>query len=637
MARLLVPFLLLSLLVAGSFVTDRPQPPADFYFVNREVNTLDPQRMSWMQDLLIARGLFEGLVRWDPHTHDFDIIPGVAHDWEISSDGLVYTFHLREDARWTNGEPVIADHFIYAWRRALTPDTGSYYTGLFQHIKGGSAFYQWRQEQTTEFAQTPTAERELNARELWEEAKAKFDEMVGLEAVDDHTLRIELERPTAYFLDLCAFAVFSPVYPPLVSRYERPDPTTGILQQDSGWTRPERLVSNGPFMLTTWRFKRDMRLEQNPYYWDRESLNIETMVALSIEDPNAQVLAFNTGVVDWLTDVSVPYRPDIWAQKQQFYDEHREEYERLKAKGLDPLEIDRRLPPDPRKNIHGFPSFGTYWFNFNCSERLNDGRDNPFRHAKVRRAFAKALNKERIVDEIRRIDEPVAHSLIPPGSLPGYEPPEGLSFNPSEARRLFREAGYDPSNFITVELLFNSDAGHDLIAQSAARDWEEHLGVSVRLEQKEVRVFRNDLKNQNFMISRAGWFGDYGDPTTFLDLNRTGDGNNDRNYSNAEYDALLDKAANENDPERRLAILQEAERIIMEEDLPMVPVFHYVNMYMFNPDRISGPTSHPRQFQNIYLFDVLDDGKGSGVPRALPPLSPEVRAADGRPGGDAAQ
>ncbi|QYU70553.1 hypothetical protein J4558_10725 [Leptolyngbya sp. 15MV] len=167
--------------------------------------------------------------------------------------------------------------------------------------------------------------------------------------------------------------------------------------------------------------------------------------------------------------------------------------------------------------------------------------------------------------------------------------------------------------------MFNKDAGHDLIAQAVAKNWEQHLGVSVILQQKEIKVFREDLKNANFMTSRAGWFGDYGDPTTFLYLNRTGDGNNDRKYSNPRYDELLDQAATELDPQRRMALLAEAERIIVEEDVPMFPIFHYSQVYLFDPHRITGISSHPRQEQAMYEVDVLGDGQGTDALKVLPP------------------
>lgn len=638
MLKIFAPVILLVLVVAATLVTDRPMPRADLSFVNRgDVNTLDLQKMSWMQDLRVARILFEGLVANDVFTHDYAIIPAAAERWEVSPDGLEYTFHIREDARWSNGERVKAGDFVYSWRRAILPDTAADYTKLFQLIEGAPEFAKWREGQLEAFASSDLTgnARRIEAEELWVQAQTKFEEMVRLKAVDDRTLWVKLKLPTPYFLDLLAFAVFYPVYPPLVRQYESVDAQTGFIQAKTGWTKPPELVSNGPFMLTSWRFKRDMRFEQNPHYWNLQALNIETISTPSINDPNAAVLAYTSGVVDWVSDVTPAYRADMLADKMRFYDENREQYLELKAQGLDMFEIDRRLPDDPRKHIHAVPAFGTYWYNFNCLPTLPDGRPNPFADARVRRAFAMTIDKQSIVDDVLRMGNPVARTIIPKGSISGYESPGGLrcisdAMNEeqkqaiiAEARRLLVEAGYrTPSDLPTIEILFNKDGGHDLIAQVVQKNWQEYLGVSVRLSQKEIKVFRDDLKNQNYMVSRAGWYGDYGDPTTFLDINRFDDGNNDRKYHNPRYEQLLDEAAVELDPERRMALLSEAERISMDEDLPMVPLFHYMTVYLFDPDRLSGLNPHPRTEQNVYLFDILGDGKGTDVVRTMPPLPP---------------
>ena len=625
MLRLLLPVLVLFGVVALSVLSDRPQPPADFVFINRgDVTTLDLQRMSWMQDLRVAQLLFEGLVRHDVFTTGYEIRPAMAERWEVSPDGLEYTFHLREDARWSNGQPLTAGDFVYSWRRALLPDTASDYTNLFQNIAGSIAFYDWRVNALEAFRNGD------DAMALWRETERRFSEMVGLRALDDRTLWIKLEQPTPYFLDLCAFGVFYPVYPPLVRQYETINHRTGRLEAQHGWTKPPHLVTNGPFKLTLWRFKRDMRMEKNEHYWNKDAIAIDTIVSPSINDGNAAVLAFKTGAVDWVSDVTPPYKADILAEKLAFYAEHKEEVERLRAMGLDQFEIDRRLPPDSRKNIHAIPAFGTYWWNFICTPRLSDGRPNPFADARVRRAFAMVIDKRAIVDDVRRIGEPVARTIIPPDSIGGYRAPAGLpcisDFATSQeraewvakARALLAEAGWpDPTQFPTVELLFNKDGGHDLIAQAIGRNWEEHLGVSVTMAQKEVKVFRDDLKEGRFMTSRSGWYGDYGDPTTFLDLSRTGDGNNDRKYSNPHYDSLLDRAKAEMDPVARMEILHECERIIMDEDVPMVPIFHYVTLYLFDANKFTGLNPHPRSDQHLHHIDMFGDGKGSDEPKVM--------------------
>lgn len=632
MLRLAVPFVLLLLALGVALVSDRPQPPADFVFINRgDVSTLDLQKMSWLQDFRIGSSLWEPLVRNDLFTPDYTKRPGVAESWESSPDGRVWTFHLRANARWSNGASVKSTDFRFAWRRGMLPDTAGDYVNMFAVFKGAREWAAWRTEAQKRFAAESAGRARPQAAEaLWQETLRRYDESVGVQCPDDRTLVLTLERPIPYFLELVAFEAMMPVYPPPIEAATRIDPVTAAARFDAGWTKPPYLVTNGPFMLTSWRFKRDMRLEKNPHYWNAAAIALDSIHIPSITDPNASVLAYQTGAADWLSDVTPDYRGDLVRRKREYQREHQAIYDRLVAEGLDPIAIDRRMPPDQRQNLHVLPTFGTYFYNFNCAATLADGRPNPFADKRVRRAFALALDKRNIADNIRRLEEPAAALLIPPGSLAGYASPRGLPCAPdpaaiTEARRLLAEAGYpDGKGFITVEILFNKDAGHDLIAQSIKKDWERNLGVSVALQQKEIKVFRNDLKQHNFMVSRAGWFGDYGDPTTFLEINRTGDGNNDRSFSSPAYDALLDRAADEADPVRRYAILAEAERLLVEDELPFIPIHHYNQVYMFDPHKVSGVSPHPRQKQYLYLLDLLGDGKGPDVPRELPPAPPRA-------------
>jgi oligopeptide transport system substrate-binding protein len=628
MVKLLLPIIILIAGIGLTVASDRPDPPADFSFVNRgDITTLDPNRMSWMQDLRVARLLYEPLVRLDVLHEDYPIIPGVAERWEVSDDMRRYTFHLRENARWSNGEPVTADHFVYAWRRALLPETAADYAALFQLIKGGAAFFEWRSRQTAAYAklsaEMDAGQREAETRRMWDEALRRFDETVGVRAPDPRTLVVELEAPTPYWLDLCAFSVFSPVYPPLVSQYEKLSPETGQIKVELGWTKPPLCVTNGPFVLERWRFKRSLFLRANPLWWDAASLNIGTIAVPSIEDPNAAVLAFETGAVDWVSDVNADYRIQMLADKRAFYEENAELVERLLGEGYDQFALDAALPDDPRKNIHAVKNFGVYWYNFNCEPRLADGRANPFADPRVRRAFAMCIDKRTIVEDVNRVGQPVVSTIIPPGAIAGYqspaglpcvsdfETPEALAAHVEKARSLLREAGYaTPQDLPVIELLFNKDGGHDLIAQQIAKDWEKHLGVRTLLAQKEIKVYKDDLKKANYMTSRAGWYADYADPTTFLDLNRSFDGNNDRKYNNPAYDRLLADAAVELDPAKRMAMLTEAERIVVEEDLPMVPLFQYVAFAMFDPDEVTGLNPHPRSQDDLYLIDMLTDGRG---------------------------
>lgn len=657
MRRLVIPGVLAGLVVLvllGARAGGRASPPADFTFINRgDCSTLDIQRASWSNDLRIIRVLFEGLVAKDVFSHGYDPRPRVAERWELSPDQRTYRFFLRADARWSNGAPVTADDFVYSWRRALLPDIGCDYAAQFQLIKGARGFYDWRAAELKRLASladtgTVAASSAAPGLALWDETIRKFRNDVGVRSLEGgRVLEVELERPTPFWLDLCAFAVFYPVYPPQVSAMERVDPQTGRLHTTSGWTKGGVLISNGPFVLTRWRFKRDMRFDKSPTYWNRDAIAIDSMNMPSVSDPNAEVLAFTTGEVDWVSDVIPGYRREMLADKRAFYDEcraRRREWERahahandergssrsssrsdnaatdpeppdvdaLLAAGTDPVEIDALLPDDPRKNIHAHPAFGTYFLNFNCRDKLADGRDNPFRDPRVRRAFAMCVDKERVTTQVRGIGEPVSPTLVPPKVVVGYESPKGLARDPAAARALLAEAGYpDGRGFPTVEYLVNQDGGHELIAQAVAKDWQEQLGVNVAIVVRELKVFRNDLKSQNYMVSRGSWFGDYGDPTTFLDLNRSDDGNNDRKYASATYDGLLNRAQEQTDPARRLALLTQAERLLVEEDVPLIPIFTYVELCLFDPDEITGISSHRRQEQNLYLVDRLGDGKGT--------------------------
>ncbi|MCB9838073.1 MAG: peptide ABC transporter substrate-binding protein [Phycisphaeraceae bacterium] len=598
MWKLLAPSLVLLGLIAAVIAGDHPPAPAEFtYTENTSIITLDPQRISYTHDMRVSYCLYEGLLRWDNTT--FIPQPAVASSWELSGDAATYTFHLRPEARWSNGEPVLASDFVFAWRRLLLPDTAADYTALFFVIDGAEDFFNWRGERLAEFAALPASERTLQAAEtLWERTLERFDETVGLHAIDDHTLVVRLARPTAYFPDLVCFAIAHPVHPATVQRWASIDAATGRLNQRHDWTKPPRHVGNGPMVVTDWRFKRSFRMERSPTYWDRQSLIdrgcVASIAIVEIENPNTAVLAFETGAADWITNADrVGYLADMLEQQRQ----------------------------GKRNDTHAFPTFGTYFWGFNCSERLTGGRPNPFADARVRRAFALATNKQDITDKVRRLGEPPIGSLIPPGSIPGYTPPVGLGYDPAGARGLLAGAGWSdrdgdgvPENasgepFPQVEMLCSTGSYHEDIALTLGAMWEENLGVRTRVVSKETKAYKDDLRRRDYMCSRCGWFGDYGDPLTFLELSRTGDGNNDRGYSNPAYDALLDRAISEADPDRRFEILEEAERMIVEQECPILPIFQYVQFYLYDPAVLHGVSEHPRLVQYPYLMTITRGGE----------------------------
>ncbi|MBL1218720.1 MAG: peptide ABC transporter substrate-binding protein [Planctomycetes bacterium] len=631
MIKLLVPVIALFGLMTVVFLLDRPEAPADLVFVNRgECHTLDPQRMSWMQDFRMANALYEGLVRWNNDT--FAIEPGVAESWDVSDDRLTYTFHLRDTAKWSNQDPVTAHDFVYSWKRALYPDAAADYTDLFYKIEGGEDFFKFRQAQLEQFRQQVSelsngdeAARLELARQLYEEAEAKFDEIVALKAVNDYTLTFTLANPTPYMLDLCAFGVFCPVHPPTVEQYVSLDPLSGMINQEHGWTKPPSIVTNGPYVLTRWRYKRDMRLERNPHYWNLPAVKAKSVLSLSVEEPSTAVLAFETGTIDWLSDVSgVDYRPDMLAQARRYLERHATRYAQLESQDLGYGEIMATLAaetppgPDERNNIHAFPAFGTYFYNFNCQESLPDGRPNPFFDPRVRRAFAMAIDKSDLVTRVTRLNQPIASTFIPPGSIPGYHSPAGLGHDPDQSRTLLAEAGWEltektgtlikSSNgepFPMVEILYSTGQDHEDIAQAIAFMWENELGITASLVGKESKTFGEDVKHHKFMISRANWFGDYGDPTTFLDLFRSTNQNNDRAFANDWFDQRMHEIDRELDEEQRTRLCEEAERFIVEEQLPLIPLFHRITVYMYEPDQLHHIATHPRLVQYLWELEAV--------------------------------
>lgn len=624
--RTILPILLLVGLLIGAVMLDRPQPPADLTFINRgEVHSLDPQRMSWLQDFRIADALYEGLVNYDNDT--FEIVPGVAETWSVSPDGLTYTFHLRDNAKWSNGDPVTAQDFAYSWRRALFPDTVAGYADLFFKIKGGRAFFDWRVKQLQDFAGRAAgvddAARLKLAQQMLEEALQRYEQTVGVDAVDPHTLVVTLDVPTPYMLDLLAFGPFKPVHRPTVEPYLHLDAASGAFRQHYGWTKPPLLVSNGPYVLTVWRYMRDLRMERNPYYWNSAAVQSDSVVCIAVEDANTAVLAYETGTIDWLSDVGVDYRADMLAQKQRYMDRNAARYQELRDQGKsynEAMEIlAHESPPQPgeRNDIHAFAAYGTYFYNFNCQPTLNGGEFNPFKDARIRRAFARAVDKQAIVERVTRMNQPVANVLIPPGSIAGFEGAKGIGYDPAKARSELAEAGWEDRDgdgyvedaagqrFPTVEILFPSVAEHKSIAQAIAHMWERTLGVKCRLREEETKVQAAHLQEHDFMVSRGNWYGDYGDPTTFLDLDRTGNSNNDRNYSNPVFDELMNQADMELDPVKRMKILEEADAMMVNEEVPILPLFHQVTLYMYDPAKLRNISTHPRLTQYLWELKVV--------------------------------
>jgi oligopeptide transport system substrate-binding protein len=391
--------------------------------------------------------------------------------------------------------------------------------------------------------------------------------------------------------------------------------------QRHDWTKPGRIVVNGAYVPTVWRYKRDMRLEQNPHYWNRAALVAKSIDCRTIENPNTGVLSFQSGAADWLTDLGPEYKTEMLAERRAYLERFKAELDAGLARGGRVDDIVATLPPPgdgERRDARGFDAFGTDFFSFNCRSTLPGDRFNPFNDARVRRAFALAVDKQTLIDRVTRLKERVATTLVPPGTIDGYPVIEGLGYDPARARAELKAAGWEDRDgdgiienaegvkFPTVDILYSTSSPRYQNLALAMRDmWKRELRVAAECRGKDSKLYKEDLKKGNFMIARGGWYGDYRDPTTFLNLSRTGDGNNDRGYSSPDYDALLDRAAAERDPARRLAILADAERMAVEVDMPILPITHYATMLLYDPARIRGVTRDPSFDQRLSNIRVL--------------------------------
>lgn len=514
---------------------------ADLVFINgAEPETLDPALITGQPEGRLANALFEGLLRFDENGRPE---PGVAESFIISPDQRTITFKLRGNALWSDGIPVTAHDFVYSWRRTLDPATGSAYSYLLYPIRGAEAF-------------STGAEPDFSK--------------VGIRAPDERTLVVELENPTPYFLDLCAFTTLLPVRADVIEKF------------GDDWIKPGNIVNNGAFLLAEWRINDRVRLRKNPMYWDAENVRLETVDALPISKAGTAFNFYVNGEADLLMD-----------------------------KGLAPPALLDELRKRP--DFHASPFLGTYFLRFNTSRA-------PFDNPLVRRAFSHCVDREAIVRRITRAGELPAGGLVPPG-LAGYPPTKssalGLKFDPETARALLAEAGFAGGKGMPpITYLYSEGELNEAIAVELQDTWHRELGVTVRLVRQEWKVYLNSLASLDYSIARSSWVGDYPDPTTFLDMFLAGSGNNRTGWNDPAYDSLLTKAAKESNPTRRFALLHEAETLLVNIAAPICPVYYYVGIQFYDPERIGGVRGN-----------ILDEHPIRVIYRKDRPFSPQKPAS----------
>ena len=477
-----------------------------------EPQGIDPHIVTGVPEHHILISLCEGLTIPNPNPMGSDgYIPGTAESWIISDDGKEYIFKLNKNAKWSNGDPVTADDFVWSWKRILTASLGSQYPDMLYYLVGAYEYHNGEID--------------------------NFDE-VGVKALDSHTLKVNLKNPTPFFIGLLSHYSTWPVHKETVLKHGDIDDRNGE------WTRPGNFVCNGPFQLKTWELNNKIVVEKNPHYYDASMVRLNEIHYYPVSNVMTEDRMFRAGQLH-LTS-SMP------TQKCPIY-------------------IEEKNP-----NLKIDPYMGTYFYRINTeNETLSDVR--------VRKALAYSIDRQLLVDKVTQCGQIPAYSFTPPGSN-GYQPSTEIPYDPVLAKQLLAEAGYSSDNpFPKLEILFNTNEGHRKVALAIQQMWQNELGIEVELVNQDWKVYLSREMVGDFQISRAGWIGDYEDPNTFLDLMRPNRGNNKTGWENMDFDALVEEANTINDQEKRYELLNEAEKILID-NMPIIPLYTYVRVYQLSPD-----------------------------------------------------
>lgn len=499
----------------GNNAGEETKTPQEFRFtLASEPPSLDPALMTDAQSSIVASGLYEGLTRLSTKGEPENAL---AEDIKASEDGKTYTIKVRQDAKWSNGDPVTAKDFEFAWKRSLNPETASEYAYMLFYLENGEKY---------------------NAGE------ASADD-VGVKATDDYTLEVKLYTPAPYFPSLLAHYTYLPVH-------------QATVEGNEAWAAEAKtIVSNGPFTLKEWAHADKLVLTKNPDYYNKDAINFDTVTISLVEDENTVNQMYETDKIDW-----------VGAQA-----------------GSVPADLTPQLVADKEAEIT--PSASTYYYLFNNNKV-------PFNNVKVRKAFSMALDRQSLIDNVTKANQQPAFGLVPP-SIAG---PEGKMFrevypdsffteNDEEAKKLLAEGlaelGLDkfPAD---VTLLYNTSEGHKAIAEAAVDMWRKTLGVELKLANQEWGTFLESRKAGQFDIARSGWGADINHPINFTyDLIHSKSGNNDGKYNNPAVDKLLNDSLVAATPEESQKMLADAEKIAVQEDMGVLPMYYYTTVTRLKP------------------------------------------------------
>lgn len=482
--------------------------------LSAEPPTFDPGQAQDSQANTVLNLMYEGLTRIDDSGQ---AVPAAAEKWEV--DGTKYTFHLRQGATWSNGDPVTAEDFVFAWERVLSPktDPAPPYAYQLYYIKG--------------------------AKEYNEGTLTDFNE-VGVKAIDANTLEVNLEAPTPYFLGLTSFYTFFPVHQ--------------SVKEDPKWAvNKDKMVVNGEFTLTTWDKGQTIELTKNDKYWDKESIKLNTINMSLVESGATELASYKNGELDRAGHPNGEIPTDqIPIVKNELKDEFHVKgiastyyYQfNVTAKPFDNEKIRRAFAMSlNRQDLVEKVSLGGQIPAYGFVPPGIEGAEGEFRSE-----HADSEYFQENYDEAKKLLE------------------EGM-----------KEEGY--TKLPEVTLIYNTSEGHKKVALAIADMWKNNLGVDVKTENQEWGVFLSNRRNLDYQIARAGWTADYSDPMTFLDLWTSNSGNNDIGFKNAEYDKLIEEAKGTDDVKLRDEKFTQAETILVKDNMAIMPLYYYTNVSLVKP------------------------------------------------------
>ena len=443
--------------------------------ISSEPGHLDPALVSSSEDNCLAVNTFEGLM-----THDADgkLVLGQAESYDISEDGLTYTFTMKEGLKWSNGDPLDAGDFEYAWRRAADPANGADYAYLFEIFDDG----QFDADGTF----LGLGENALETSE------------------DGKTLTAHLSAPCPYFLQLCAFCTFNPVHQASVEATATEQLPTGTWANDAG----PAFVCNGPFVLQSWNHDADMSFVKNENYRDADSVKLKGINFMLTADSSLAYTAFTDGSLDFID--------------------------------LIPIDELGKLTETKDPNLHIADALGTFYVMFNYNSDLYQELGLDEEQAKVfRHALCLLVDRQYIIDNIGRTNQQPATTLVCPSSADGnggifknkdYFPVDDYQANVEEAKRLLESIGLWDGQQLTRTVAFTikvNEAETFVKAMEALQqDWAQ-VGIEATIQTEDWNVVLDERKSGQYDVARAGWWMDFNDPINVLEMWMTNSGNND--------------------------------------------------------------------------------------------------------------